>query len=127
MHTMYNQRVITPGQSLNNPRPKHITHICTFSDNGVYVVLQLTSVKFCGIRPVTHALMYVYIIVIEKVRNISDISNLQIQSVVSVLIIVDITLKPSMSLEPCSLYIYWSEWTSRISSIPALAPDSDIA
>ena len=32
---------ITPGLSLNYPRPKSITHLRTFSDNGVYVALQL--------------------------------------------------------------------------------------
>ena len=29
------------GRSLNYPRPKSITHLRTFSDNGVYVALQL--------------------------------------------------------------------------------------
>ena len=40
-HTMYNQWATAPGQSLNYPRPKSITHLRTFSDNGVYVALQL--------------------------------------------------------------------------------------
>ena len=40
-HTMYNQWATAPGRSLNYPRPKSITHLCTFSDNGVYVALQL--------------------------------------------------------------------------------------
>ena len=40
-HTMYNQWATVPGRSLNYPRPKSITHLCTFSDNGVYVALQL--------------------------------------------------------------------------------------
>ena len=40
-HTMYNQWATAPGLSLNYPRPKSITHICTFNDNGVYVALQL--------------------------------------------------------------------------------------
>ena len=43
-HTMYNQWATAPGWSLNNPRPKSITHLHTFSDNGVYVALQLFSV-----------------------------------------------------------------------------------
>ena len=38
---MYNQWATAPGLSLNYPRPKSITHLCTFSDNGVYVALQL--------------------------------------------------------------------------------------
>ena len=38
---MYNQWATAPGQSLNYPRPKSITHLRTFSDNGVYVALQL--------------------------------------------------------------------------------------
>ena len=33
--------VPAPGRSLNYPRPKSITHLRTFSDNGVYVALQL--------------------------------------------------------------------------------------
>ena len=40
-HTMYNQWATAPGRSLNYPRPKSITHLRTFSDNGVYVALQL--------------------------------------------------------------------------------------
>ena len=40
-HTMYNQWATAPGLSLNSPRPKSITHLRTFSDNGVYVALQL--------------------------------------------------------------------------------------
>ena len=40
-HTMYNQWATAPGRSFNYPRPKSITHLLTFSDNGVYVVLQL--------------------------------------------------------------------------------------
>ena len=40
-HTMYNQWATAPGRSLNYPRPKFITHLCTFSNNGVYVALQL--------------------------------------------------------------------------------------
>ena len=40
-HTMYNHWATAPGRSLNNPRPKSITHLRTFSDNGVYVALQL--------------------------------------------------------------------------------------
>ena len=40
-HTMYNQWATAPGLSLNYPRPKSITHLRTFSDNGVYVALQL--------------------------------------------------------------------------------------
>ena len=38
---MYNQWATAPGRSLNYPRPKYITHLRTFSDNGVYVALQL--------------------------------------------------------------------------------------
>ena len=40
-HTMYNQWATAPGRSLNYPRPKSITHLRTFSNNGVYVALQL--------------------------------------------------------------------------------------
>ena len=40
-HTMFNQWATTLGRSFNYPRPKSITHLCTFSDNGVYVALQL--------------------------------------------------------------------------------------
>ena len=36
-HTAYNQWATAPGRSLNYPRLKSITHLCTFSDNGVYV------------------------------------------------------------------------------------------
>ena len=43
-HTMYNQWATAPGRSLNYPRPKSITHLRTFSDNGVYVALQLLLV-----------------------------------------------------------------------------------
>ena len=39
--TLYNQWATAPGRSLNNPRPKSNTHLCIFSDNGVYVALQL--------------------------------------------------------------------------------------
>ena len=39
--TMYNQWATAPGRSLNYPRPKSITHLRTFSDDGVYVALQL--------------------------------------------------------------------------------------
>ena len=38
---MYNQWATAPGLSINYPRPKSITHLRTFSDNGVYVALQL--------------------------------------------------------------------------------------
>ena len=38
---MYNQWATTSGLSLNYPRPRSITHLRTFSDNGVYVALQL--------------------------------------------------------------------------------------
>ena len=38
---MYNQWAAAPGRSRNYPRPKSITHLRTFSDNGVYVALQL--------------------------------------------------------------------------------------
>ena len=38
---MYNQWATAPGRSLNYPRPKSITHLRTFSDDGVYVALQL--------------------------------------------------------------------------------------
>ena len=38
---MFNQWATAPGRSLNYPRPKSISHLCTFSDNGVYVALQL--------------------------------------------------------------------------------------
>ena len=38
---MYNQWATAPGRSLNYPRPKSITRLHTFSDNGVYVALQL--------------------------------------------------------------------------------------
>ena len=34
-HTMYNQWATAPGWSLNYPRPKSMTHLRTFSDNGV--------------------------------------------------------------------------------------------
>ena len=44
-HTMYNQWATTPGRSPNYPRPKSITHLHTFSDNGVYVALQLFLVN----------------------------------------------------------------------------------
>ena len=40
-HAMYNQWATAPGLSLNYPRLKSITHLRTFSDNGVYVALQL--------------------------------------------------------------------------------------
>ena len=40
-HTMYNQWATAPGLNLNYPRLKSITHLRTFSDNGVYVALQL--------------------------------------------------------------------------------------
>ena len=40
-HTMYNQWATAPGRSLNYPRTKSITHLRTFSDNGVYLALQL--------------------------------------------------------------------------------------
>ena len=40
-NTMYNQWATAPGRSLNYPRLKSITHLRTFSDNGVYVALQL--------------------------------------------------------------------------------------
>ena len=52
MHTLCTiQWATAPGRSLNNPRPKSITHLRTFSDNGVYVALQLFSNS--GIWPVT--------------------------------------------------------------------------
>ena len=38
---MYNPWATAPGRSHNYPRPKSITHLRTFSDNGVYVALQL--------------------------------------------------------------------------------------
>ena len=42
MHTLWTiQWATAPGRSLNYPRPKSITHLRTFSDNGVYVALQL--------------------------------------------------------------------------------------
>ena len=42
MHTLYTiQWATAPGWSLNYPRLKSITHLSTFSDNGVYVALQL--------------------------------------------------------------------------------------
>ena len=42
MHTLCTiQWATAPGRSLNYPRPKSITHLRTFSDNGVYVSLQL--------------------------------------------------------------------------------------
>ena len=41
---MYNQWATAPGRSLTYPRLKSITHLCTFSDNGVYVALQLLLV-----------------------------------------------------------------------------------
>ena len=42
MHTLCRiQWATAPGRSLNYPRPKSITHLRTFSDNGVYVALQL--------------------------------------------------------------------------------------
>ena len=42
MHTLCTiQWATAPGRSLNYPRPKSITHLRTFSDNGVYVALQL--------------------------------------------------------------------------------------
>ena len=42
MHTLCTiQWATAPGQSLNYPRLKSITHLRTFSDNGVYVALQL--------------------------------------------------------------------------------------
>ena len=42
MHTLCTiQWATAPGRSLNYPRPKSFTHLHTFSDNGVYVALQL--------------------------------------------------------------------------------------
>ena len=41
MHTLCTIMSNAPGWSLNYPRPKSITHLRTFSDNGVYVALQL--------------------------------------------------------------------------------------
>ena len=42
MHTLCTiQWATAPGRSLNYPRPKSITYLRTFSDNGVYVALQL--------------------------------------------------------------------------------------
>ena len=42
MHTLCTiQWATAPDWSLNYPRPKSITHLRTFSDNGVYVALQL--------------------------------------------------------------------------------------
>ena len=42
MHTLCTiQWATAPGRGLNYPRPKSITHLRTFSDNGVYVALQL--------------------------------------------------------------------------------------
>ena len=42
MHTLCTiQWATAPGRSLNYLRPKSITHLRTFSDNGVYVALQL--------------------------------------------------------------------------------------
>ena len=42
MHTLCTiQWATAPGRSLNYPRPKSITHLRTFSDNGGYVALQL--------------------------------------------------------------------------------------
>ena len=42
MHTLCTiQWATAPGQSLNYPRSKSITHLRTFSDNGVYIALQL--------------------------------------------------------------------------------------
>ena len=42
MHTLCTiQWATAPGPSPNHPRPKSITHLRTFSDNGVYVALQL--------------------------------------------------------------------------------------
>ena len=42
MHTLCTiQWTTAPGRSLNYPRPKSVTHLPTFSDNGVYVALQL--------------------------------------------------------------------------------------
>ena len=41
VHTMYNQWATTPGRNLNYPKPKSITHLRTFSDNGVYVNVAL--------------------------------------------------------------------------------------
>ena len=38
-HSMYNQWATAPGRSLNYPRPKSMTHLRKFSDNGVYVAL----------------------------------------------------------------------------------------
>ena len=40
-HTMYNQWATAPGRSLNYPRPKCITYLRTFSDNGVYMYVAL--------------------------------------------------------------------------------------
>ena len=42
---MYNQWPTAPGRGLNYPRPMSITHLRTFSDNGIYVALQQTSVS----------------------------------------------------------------------------------
>ena len=47
MHTLCTiQWATAPGRSLNYPRPKSITHLRTFSDNGVYVALQLFLVMW---------------------------------------------------------------------------------
>ena len=40
-HLYEQSRATVPGRSLNYPSPKSITHLRTFSDNGVYVALQL--------------------------------------------------------------------------------------
>ena len=40
-HYVPSKWTTAPGWSLNYPRPKSITHLRTFSDNGVYVALQL--------------------------------------------------------------------------------------
>ena len=44
MHTLCTiSEQTAPGRSLNYPRPRSITHLRTFSDNGVYVALQLLA------------------------------------------------------------------------------------
>ena len=53
MHTLCTiQWATAPGRSLNYPRPKSITHLCTFSDNGVYVTFA-AILSNSGFWPVT--------------------------------------------------------------------------
>ena len=58
MHTLCTiQWATAPGRSLNYPRPKSITHLRIFSDNGVYVALQLSNSGIWPVRPGINTLL----------------------------------------------------------------------